>query len=233
MTFWQDAVTEEQTRSEADFIQSSLALPAGSRVLDVPCGNGRHTVELAARGYRPTGVDIADWCMGAARSKARERGVQVDWLQGNMAELPWREEFDGAYCFGNSFGYLDDEGNAQFLKAVARALKPGARFILDTGILAESLFAHLVERAWYPAGDAIFLAERRYHLEAGRLESEYTILRQGKLERKTAWYRNYTYRELIGLLRAAGFSVEGSSGSLEKEPFRLGSPRLLLVAARK
>src|SRR5262249_19159540 len=86
------------------------------------------------------------------RAAAAGRPLSVRWEQRDMRDLPWSGAFDGAFCFGNSFGYYDEEGNADFLKAVARTLKPGARFLLDTSYLTEGLLPNLQERAWYPSG---------------------------------------------------------------------------------
>ena len=115
-----------------------------------------------------TGVDISAEFLDAARTPAERPSGTITWEHREMRDLPWPETFDGAYCFGNSFGYLDDDGNAAFLKAVARAIKPGARFVLDTGYVAESLLPVLQERAWYPIGDMIMLAQRRYDPIEGR-----------------------------------------------------------------
>ena len=69
-----------------------------------------------------------------------------------MRDLPWPARFDGAFCLGNSFGYLDDEGNASFLRAVAAALKPGARFVLETPMVLENLLGHLKDRPVVESG---------------------------------------------------------------------------------
>ena len=61
-----------------------------------------------------------------------------------MRDLPWPQRFDGVFCFGNSFAYLDDQGNADYLANVARALKPSGRFVLETGIVAESFLPHIL-----------------------------------------------------------------------------------------
>jgi cyclopropane fatty-acyl-phospholipid synthase-like methyltransferase len=122
---WLRVPTEEQTRGEVDFIEKVLQLGPGSKVLDVPCGGGRHSLELAARGHRVTGVDLSEDFLSAARAGSAGRSLPVIWEHREMTDLPWREEFDGAFCFGNSFGYLDDDANARFLTAVARALKHG------------------------------------------------------------------------------------------------------------
>src|SRR6185295_17032994 len=135
--FWRAVMPPEATTAEADFLVTRLALAPGARVLDVPCGHGRLALELARRGYRPTGVDIsADFLATAAKSAADE-GLAVDWRQSEMRALPWREHFDGAFCGGSSFGYLGDAGDLDFLKAVAKTLKPGARFAIDAVKAAE------------------------------------------------------------------------------------------------
>jgi SAM-dependent methyltransferase len=229
---WLRVPTEEQTRAEVDFIEKVLRLPPGAKVLDVPCGGGRHSLELAARGHRVTGVDLSDDFLRAARAGAAERSPRVAWEQREMTDLPWREEFDGAFCFGNSFGYLDDAGNARFLAAVARALRPGGRFVLDTGLTAEGLFPTFQERRWLQVGDILFLSQGQYDPVSGRLKTEYTFVRGGEFDTRPASMRVHTYRELSGLLEAAGFSGCEGYGSLEQGPFRLGSPRLLLVAVK-
>jgi SAM-dependent methyltransferase len=231
--FWLRVPTAEQTRGEADFIEKALGLPAGARVLDVPCGGGRHALELAARGYRLTGVDLSEDFLMAARAQAMERQLAVAWQRQPMDELAWQGEFDGAYCFGNSFGYLDDAGNARFLKAVARALKPGGRFALDTGLAAEGMFPTFQERRWLQLGDLLFFSLSRYDPVRGRIDTDYTFLRDGKGETRPASFRVYMYRELCGLLEEVGFGDCAGYSSVTQEPFRLGSPRLLLVATKK
>jgi SAM-dependent methyltransferase len=227
---WLAATTEEQTRQEADFVEKMLRVAPPARLLDVPCGGGRHSLALAARGYAMTAVDLSPTFLAAARS--REGAGKVSWEQRDMRDLPWPAAFDGAFCLGNSFAYYDDAGNEAFVAAVARALKPGARFLLDTGYLVEGLLPVLQERAWYPWGDAITLAERRYDPAEGRLHVEYTVIRDGKLEKFPMSARLYTYRELRRLFEAAGFTDLQGYGSLAGEPFRFGSRQLLLVGTR-
>src|SRR5574340_332418 len=121
LEFWNQVTTPEQTRAEADFLERKLGPGPGARILDVPCGSGRHAVELAARGYRVCGIDIAPENIADARRRAGARGVSAAFERGDMRRLPRPGEFDGAYCFGNSFGYLDHQGNREFLAAVSGA----------------------------------------------------------------------------------------------------------------
>src|SRR5262245_20845993 len=182
---WLRVPTEEQTAQEAAFIQEALGVPPPARLLDVPCGGGRHSLALVRLGYEMTGVDLSAEFLDAARSQPSVGPGSVAWEHREMRDLPWPEQFDGAFCFGNSFGYLDDAGNAEFLKAVAGALKPGARFVLDTSYVLESLLPTIQWRTWYPADDMIWLADRRYDHAEGRLHVEYTWISGGKVDKRS------------------------------------------------
>jgi SAM-dependent methyltransferase len=222
---WLRATSEEQTRLEADFIEDMLQVKPPAKLLDVPCGGGRHSVALAARGYQMTGVDIAPEFLDAARSHQAE----VAWEQRDMRDLPWPRQFDGAFCFGNCFGYLDDDGNFAFLKAVANALKPGGRFVLDVSYITE-LLPMMQERTWYRLGDLLGLAERHYDPVQGRLQVEYTYIKEGQIDKRAMSTRIHSCREVHDLFRRAGFTQLQAFGSLSKEPFKVGSQRLLMAA---
>jgi SAM-dependent methyltransferase len=229
---WLMAMPEEVTQKEADFVQKVLQTTPPARLLDVPCGGGRHSLALAARGFDLTAVDLSETFLEAARSKQIPATGRVTWEQRDMRDLPWTGAFDGAYCMGNSFGYLDDAGHAAFVRAVANALKPGARFVLDTGYLTECLLPVLQERTWYEMGGITVMTERRYDPADGRLHVEYTTFRDGKLEKWPMSARLHTYREVRRLFEQAGFTDVQGYGSLAQEPFVFRSTRLLIVGTR-
>jgi SAM-dependent methyltransferase len=230
---WLNATTADQTRQEAEFICVALNVPAQARLLDVPCGGGRHSLALASLGYDMTGVDISTDFLTTARSQSVPQPGKIAWEEREMRDLPWPERFDGAYSMGNSFGYLDDQGNAAFLKSVAAVLKPRARFVLESGYVMEHLFPVLQERASYSVGDILMQAQRRYDPADSRLHVEYTLTRGAETETRSMSARIYSYRELVSLLMAAGFSEVVGYGSLEREPFRLGSGRAFVLATKR
>ncbi len=230
--FWRAAMPPESTTAEADFFARHLALAPGARVLDVACGDGRLALELARRGLCVTGVDISEEFLAAGRRSAAEQGLTVEWRQSDMRDLPWREDFDGAFCGGSSFGFLGDAGDSDFLRAVARTLKSGARFAIDAVKAVEVIAPHFRERHAMEVQGIRFEAENRYDAAAGRMESRYTITRGERSETRLASHRIYAYREVISMLEHAGFRDCAGYGSLSGEPFLLGSTRLLLVAAK-
>jgi SAM-dependent methyltransferase len=232
LDFWRAAISDEQTHAEADFINQQLQLPIGAAILDVPCGNGRLAIELAAFGFELTGVDIATEFIAEAHANSAARNVDVEWKNLDMRKLDWTQKFDGAFCFGNSFGYLADDENADFLAAIARALKPGARFIIDAPAIAESLLPHLMEKRTIALGDITATIDTRYDHEQGRMFNDFTFSRAGVDDKRAASQRIYTYRELIELLRGAGLKLVASFGSLDGEPYKLGAHRLLVVCQK-
>ena len=231
--FWDAVVPESATAEDAAFLWKHLGLKNGSEVLDVPCGSGRLTRPLSAGGCRMTGVDIsAEALASAARQETGPRGT-IRYRQAEMRDLPWEEGFDAAFCFGNSFGYLDDDGNAAFFAAVARALRPDGRFALDYGQTAESVMPRLEARQEADVGGFHFVEDTRYDPVTARIENRFSFTRGDRTETKLSSQRVYTLSELTRLLDVAGFDVLQFYGSPREEPFGLASTRLLLVARKR
>lgn len=230
--FWRAAAPVDAAGPEADFIERHLRLAPGARVLDVPCGHGRLALPLAARGYRVTGLDISRDLLAAARLSGEGARLEVDWRQGDMREIGEAGAYAGAFCAGNSFGYFDEAGNAAFLRSLSRALAPGGYFLLDSGWPAECVLPGFRDRIEAELGGLRFLAENRYEPSTGRVENRFTVSRGEETVTRLASHRAYSYREIAALLREAGLDVVESFGSLEGEPFRLGSRRLLAVARK-
>ena len=233
LDFVRESRDANQTDVEADFLQQALQLLPDARILDVPCGGGRLSLEMAQRGYRITGVDIARPLLESGARQAAGWEGALSWVCRDMRDLPWSGEFDGAFCWWSSFGYFDEPGNAEFLRAVSRTLKPGARFVLDTPLIETRLpEMQAEERVWWQVEDLLVLEERTFDHVTSRVESDWTFIREGLAEKKHLSLRLYSYRELCLLLEQAGFGNHQAYGSLDWEPFGLGSTWLYLVTTK-
>jgi SAM-dependent methyltransferase len=226
-----DGLVRGQAPAEADFITQLLRVRPPARLLDVPCGTGRHAIELASRGYEVSAVDLTLPALEAAVAQAEQRQVTVDWHNRDMRDLPWLQEKDGAYCFFGSFGYFDDEGNLGFLQAVHRALLPGARFLVETHI-AETILPRFQPQAWTRIGEALLLEERRYDHVRGRIETDWTLVHEGRSVQRSSSIRLYTYSELCRAMEQAGFKDFEAYDTATGQPFKFLSTRLSLVGTR-
>jgi ubiquinone/menaquinone biosynthesis C-methylase UbiE len=134
------------TIQEVDFIEVELNHDRTKRILDIGCGTGRHSIELAKRGYKVTGIDFSESQLKRAREKALEAQVVVELVHADARKLTHSLEFDVAImlCEGGFSLMETDEMNFAILQGAARALKSGGTFILTT---LNALFplAHSIE----------------------------------------------------------------------------------------
>jgi cyclopropane fatty-acyl-phospholipid synthase-like methyltransferase len=237
LDLWRKAIPPEHTKTETDFLVAALQCQTGAHLLDVPCGNGRLSFELARRGYRVTGVDISEEFVEEARASATEdqppataSGSDLEFILGDMRRIEGESIYDGAYCFGNSFGFLEYADMEKFLAGVARALKPGARFVVETGMAAESIIAKFEAETSHQIQDIHVIIKERYLATESCIDTEYIFERNGTTESHKAKHWIYTAAEIGRMLERAGFIVKEMFGSLKHEPFVLGSEELFVIA---
>jgi SAM-dependent methyltransferase len=221
--------TEEENRAVAERIATAARLGPGSGVVDVPCGDGRIAVELAAAGHRVIGIDVTPEFVGAARRRAHDRGVDAEFEVGDMRALPFERRFDAAVNFGGSFGYFDEAGDASVVAAVARALIGGGRFVVDSLTTETVLPRFRAERSW-TVGDVEVATENRFDAERGRMDTDWTLVaRDGRTERRSSSIRLYSAPELRALLLAHGFERVDAFDGETLEPFGPDAERALFV----
>jgi 2-polyprenyl-3-methyl-5-hydroxy-6-metoxy-1,4-benzoquinol methylase len=242
LDLWRQAISRQHTESEAKFLIKALECESGARILDVPCGNGRLSFELARPGFRVTGIDISEEFIREAKSiqtkmrsasanaDGKELAARLDFSLGDMRTIKGEAIYDGAYCFGNSFGFMAYPDMEKFLSGVARALKPGAHFVVETGMAAESVLPDFEEQTCHQLGDINVIIRERYNAADSCIDSEYIFERRGKRESRLAKHWIYTAAEIQRMLQRAGFNVRDLYGSLKFEPYKLGCQELLVVA---
>ena len=226
---------ERRTDEQTEFIVRALELPAGARVLDLCCGWGRHAVRLAQRAYWVTGLDLSAYHLRLAKAAARKADVEVEWLRADMRDIPKEAgRFDAAINIFTSFGYFEDEADDQrVLDGVARALRPGGRFFVDT-INRDGLMSRFEPRAWQQRPDGSFTLEhRRFDVHTGRSEADWYFLGP-KGERRHQFHsvRLYTLQELAAMLGRAGLPVRRTWGNFDDSELSMRSPRMIVLAEK-
>ena len=126
---------EKEARDIINLFQRSVHLPSEAKVLDVCCGAGRHSIELARRGYTVTGFDLSEYLVSQAEEslqKAEEKNLKVDFHIRDMKDFSFNKQFDAALNIFTSFGYFEtDEDNFKVFANVEKSLKSGGYFTFD------------------------------------------------------------------------------------------------------
>jgi SAM-dependent methyltransferase len=230
-----DVTPPERTQREVDFLLEALALPAGARILDVACGHGRHSLELARRGFRVTGVDLSEPSLALAREAAAEEDLDVELVHADMREIPFREEFDAAINVFTSFGYFENEHeDERALAAIARGLKRGGALVLET-INAAVLFRVYRGESWSELEDGtLMLEQRRYDFLTGRNDVVWTFVKpDGSRSELRHSLRLYTPAEIVSMLQRTGLEIKRAWGGWDGSELKLDGGLRFLVLARK
>ncbi len=228
--FYESFLDDDLSDAQAAMLWRTLRLTEGSEVLDVPCGHGRIANRLAVRGARVTGLDADAFFLERARADAAERGVEVEYVQGDMRELPWSERFDAVVNWFTSFGYFDDEGNKAWLETARRTLKPGGRLVID--VHSRDVFMRNRMPAAVSERDGDLIVDRfRFDVETGREETERWVVRDGQVRKTVYSVRFYTFTELRDLLLDVGFSTVEAFGH-DGQPLTLETRRMVVIATR-
>jgi SAM-dependent methyltransferase len=220
----------ERDRREAARLIEILGLPVGARVLDVPCGQGRHAHLLAESGYDVTGLDYSRYLLEVARRRGTGRTLR--YVRGDMRRLPsrWTGRFDAVVNLFTSFGFfLDPNDDARVIAEFARVLKPGGTLVWHGGS-RDGIMARFLSRDWWRAGDGTLVAhERSFDPLSGVLTIRSTWAGRHSGEREHR-IRLYTATRLAELCAAVGLIVEEAYDGWSERPFSRRSSEMLLVA---
>jgi SAM-dependent methyltransferase len=236
LKLWTPALTPELTAQTVGGVQAALALPPGGELLDLACGQGRIAVPLAQAGYRITGLDYSEHLLSAARQAATDAQVDIAFHRDDMRNIPaeWSGRFDAVINVFTAFGYFDDEAeNQKVLEGVARALKPGGRFLIDVGH-RDYLARVFMAKDWWDLPDGtVAWTQRHFDPIAGIAGEDLSWLTEGEIRRRSFRARTYTATELTRMLRAAGLHPIAYYGDWELNPFQFHSRRAIIVSVKQ
>lgn len=213
---------------EAQNAVSLAGVKPPAKVLDMCCGPGRHSIELARLGYGVTGVDRTRSYL----EKARANSAQVEWIEADVRSFVRPEEFELAINLYTSFGYFEDQDEDRLVaENFYKSLKPGGKLVLST-LSKETISKHLVERTWEEDGELIVLDRRTILPEFSAVQSDWTIIRESTRKTVSFVVRLYAASEMRTLLESVGFKEIRFFGSLSGDRFDSSASRMIVVAGK-
>ena len=220
-------------KEQVSQIEKLLQIDKRARILDLCCGVGRHSLELAERGYDVTGVDRTASYIESARQQAEERNLSARFAVGDMREYRSSNSYDVILNLFGSFGYFDDSSeDRRVVGNMYDSLRPGGHLLIETNgkeILARDFRA----RDWDEDGDLLMLSEKQVTQDWGRVETRWIAIRGvERFEYRTSIHL-YSAVELALLLTAAGFAHVRIYGSLEGTDYDQDAQRLVVVGRKQ
>lgn len=231
------------TKAEIDLFLSILNPSKEDRILDLCCGQGRHSLELARRGFKNVeGLDRSHYLIQKAKARAKKEGLNVKFREGDARKLPYQADtFDIVLLLGNSFGYFETiQDDIRVLKEVFKVLKPQGRILIDVAD-GEYLRENFQARSWEWIDKKHFVCrERSLSWDKQRLISREVIthVEKGVIADQFYAERLYTRESLREILTAAGFSDvvihgEVKAGSQRNQDLGMMERRIIVTAIAK
>jgi SAM-dependent methyltransferase len=225
-----DQGTMSKTDAEVEGVIKLTGVPQGSRIFDVCCGFGRHSLELARWGYEMTGMDITSSYIARAKASAQKDKLPCRFIEGDVRTAQPEGPFNGAVCMWNSFGYTEDPADDDLiLKNVYNTLEPGGFFLLDTPG-KEVLASGFESNTWFERDDLKILLEYSIDLNWTVLKNRWLFLeKDGKINEFSFSQRIFSALELAQMLYKAGFDSIDIYGSWEGDSYDNNAERLIVI----
>jgi SAM-dependent methyltransferase len=218
---------------EVEQVLTLLDLQAGAKVCDLCCGIGRHSLELARRGFEVTGVDRTARYLARARARLKDESLDVEFVDADARSFSRPEAFDVALNLFTSFGYFEDAGDdKKVLENIYSSLKSGGRLVLD--LVGKEVLARIFrERDWDQLDDVIIIKEEELSDDWSRIENRWILIKDGRQQAECRFsLRLYSAVELKELLKRCGFQQADIYGNLAGEPYDQNAKRLVVVARK-
>jgi SAM-dependent methyltransferase len=217
---------------DVDEIVALLDMKPEARILDLCCGVGRHSLELARRGFHVTGVDRTTKYLETAVQQAGEQGLTVECVQDDMRSFCRPDTYDAVISMFTSFSYFEDpDEDRQVIENACRSLKQGGALLVETHG-KETLARIFQERNWEEIDGVLWLQERRVTQNWGWMENRWILIDGDQRIEGGVSHRLYAATEMVSLMKDCGFDAVDVYGDLSGSPYDHTARRMVTVGRR-
>jgi SAM-dependent methyltransferase len=231
---WKGIIPAGLSEAETEFILNVCSLTPGSKLLDLMCGYGRHSLSLGRKGVCVTAVDNLSSYIQEISETATKEDLPVNALVALAQRFEFgTEEFDAVICMGNSFSFFGGEEAQQLLQRIRTSLKTGGYLIINSWMIAEIVFKYFREKEWHEINGYKYLLDNKLHFLPTRIDSQQTIIDPaGSIEELQGVDYIYSIEELSVMLHSSGLQLKTLYSTPRKKPFTLGDGRVYIVAQK-
>lgn len=206
----QDFLTAANTKAHCDFIVKALDLKKADKIIDLACGEGRITIELAKRGFKMEGLDFSKSLLEIARKKAKEHNLSINFHHQDLHSMNLERKYDKAFIFFSHFGILDPE---KVFRKINQILVKKGQFLLDCDNLFR-LVAFLLRTK-----------KRRFFFDPAELK-----LYDNKIDCDPERY--YFYPEIAEMMLKCGIEPVKTYGNYKSGKYLISSPRMIIIGKK-
>ena len=230
---WRKLIPPGLSEAECDFIEDVAGLKKSDKILDLMCGYGRHTLELAKRGYDITAIDNSETYISEINSVATEEKLSIKAFAVGALEADLQEKYKAILCMGNSFAFFNRNEAAELLKKLSSCLQPDGILVINSWMVAEIAIKHFREKEWIEVDDYKYLMNYKFLFQPSRIESEHTIIGpDGCIEVINGVDYIFTLAELETMFLQVGIATKALYSTPRKRPFKMGDNRIYIVAGK-
>lgn len=225
---------DEDARLMINLLQRTIPVYTHAKILDVACGAGRHSIELARRGFNVTGFDLSTFLIGEAKKsleQSKERNLKVRFLIKDMRNFNFRSGFDVAMNIFTSFGYFeDDNDNFRVIQNVSASLKANGYFVFDF-LNKNYLLKNIVPYSKSMHGKSKFIQKRK--IINGFVRKDIIIEEGGKKKQFTEMLKLYSVSEFKKAFVSCGLKPRHLFGDYYGNKFDTNNSQRLIIFAQK
>jgi ubiquinone/menaquinone biosynthesis C-methylase UbiE len=223
--------SEERTKEQIAFVAKFL--PENGYILDTGCGIGRHSIELAKRGFKVLGIDTNQKYLDIALEKAKALSLDnVTFALMDMRNLNEEEVFDGVINLWSSFGYFDDEANEEIVKNFYKVVHKNGKVIIDIEN-RDYILKFFIRETFKEKEDGVFILERRkFDPVTSIVTTHRYIIGNGLRKEYLRHIRIYSLTEMINIFKRAGFEEIEYFGNYNGEKFYTDSERIIIIGTK-